>query len=299
MKIFVTGATGYIGGTLAHQLVAAGHAVTGLARTAERGAALAAAGITPVIGTLDDVALLAEQAGRADAVVNAAHADHRASVEALLGALRGTHKAFVHTSGAGIVADCAGGAASDAVYDEDTPVHPLPLRVPRVQLIDFILAANGEGVRASVVAPPMVYGTGTGLHRDSMQIPMMARDAAASGAARYVGAGENRWSHVHVEDLGALYVRILESAAPGQLYYAEYAELSMREIASAIHRALGLPGEARSMSVEDAIQVHGEVMATYSFGSNCRVRARHAREQLGWLPKQPGLAEWIATELRC
>ncbi len=297
MKVFITGATGYIGGTLANRLLAAGHEVAGLVRSDDGARALERLGIEPIHGTLDDGPLLAEQARAADAVVSAAHADHRSSVESLLRALHGTGKIFVHTSGAGIVADCAGGEASDAVYDEGTPVHPLPLRLARVQLIDAILAANAEDVRAHVVAPPMVYGTGTGVHRDSMQIPMMARDARAQGAARYVGAGANRWSHVHVEDLASLYVRILESDAPGALHYAELGESSMRDIANAIHRALDLPGQACSMTIAQAVEAHGEVMANYSFGSNCRVRARRARESLGWSPQQEGLMAWIDREL--
>lgn len=299
MKVFVTGATGYIGGTLAHALMARGHEVVGLARSDERAQALAAQGIEPVVGTLDDAPLLAAQAMRCDAVVSAAHADHRGSVEALLEGLKGSGKVFVHTSGAGIVADCAGGEVREPVYADDTPVHPLPRRVERVRLNDFILQAGAAaGVRASVVAPPMVYGTGTGLHRDSMQIPMMARDAQAHGHARYVGAGTNLWSHVHVEDLAALYRQIVESPLPGRFYYAECDELSMRTIAQSVHEALGFAGQAQSMTVEDAIAAHGEVMATYSFGSNCRVQARRARDELGWSPVQPGLLAHIASSLR-
>ena len=90
-------------------------------------------------------------------------------------------------------------------------MHPLPRRVERVHLKEFILSACGRGVCASVIAPPMVCGPGTGLHSDGMQIPTMARDALASGDARYVRAGTNRWSHVHVQDLADRYVRLLES----------------------------------------------------------------------------------------
>src|SRR5947208_7835166 len=99
MKIFCTGASGYIGGSVATHLVTAGHQVTGLVRSAEKADAVRAFGIEPVMGTLDDAPVLAQAARAADVVVNAASADHRSAVESLLGALAGSGKPFIHTSG--------------------------------------------------------------------------------------------------------------------------------------------------------------------------------------------------------
>lgn len=111
MKVFVTGAAGFIGGSIATALVKAGHQVTGLVRSTDQEQAMLALGITPVLGALDDSALLARQAQQADAVINAASSDHRGAVQALLDALRGSGKVFLHTSGSSIVGDASGGKA--------------------------------------------------------------------------------------------------------------------------------------------------------------------------------------------
>jgi nucleoside-diphosphate-sugar epimerase len=163
MNVFLLGAAGYIGGSVATVLRAAGHDVRGLVRSAERAAQVRAHGIEPVIGTLADAELIAGCARAADAVVHAANADDRPSVEAILGALAGTGKPFIHTSGSGIVADAAGGEATDRIYDDDTPVLPLPARAARVALNADILAAAATGLNSVVIAPPMIYGRGTGV----------------------------------------------------------------------------------------------------------------------------------------
>src|ERR1044072_2902923 len=140
MKIFCTGASGYIGGTVAANLAAAGHHVTGLVRSADKAAALGPFSIEPVMGTLDDAGILAQAAKAADVVVNAASADHKGAVDALLGALAGTGKPFIHTSGSSIVGTRAQGQRSDAIFDEDTPITPIPARAARVALNEHILS---------------------------------------------------------------------------------------------------------------------------------------------------------------
>jgi nucleoside-diphosphate-sugar epimerase len=140
----------------------------------------------------------------------------------------------------------------------------------------------------------MVYGHGTGLHRDSMQIPMLMADARRHGHARHVGAGANRWSSVHVADLASLYLHIVQSPGGGDFYYAEGGEHSMGTIAQAVHQALGFAGLAVPITIDQATEAFGELMATYSFGSNCRVRALRARQKLGWAPAMPGLLAFLA-----
>src|SRR3954464_14796633 len=132
MKIFCTGASGYIGGSVAPHPAASGHQVTGLVRSAEKAGAVRGHGIEPVLGSLDDAEILTQAARAADIVVNAASADHKGAVVALLDALAGSGKPLIHTSGSSIIGTRAGGERSDAVFDEDTPFTPSPARVARV-----------------------------------------------------------------------------------------------------------------------------------------------------------------------
>ena len=113
MKVFLTGASGYIGGSVAAALIADGHEVRGLVRSKEKADLVAARGVEPVIGSLDDADLLRAEARACDAVVNAASSDHRGAVEALISGLSGSGKAFIHSSGSSIVADLAMGEPSD------------------------------------------------------------------------------------------------------------------------------------------------------------------------------------------
>ena len=295
MKVFLTGATGYIGGTVAVALIAAGHEVVGLVRPEKQSLedALKAKGIKPVFGSLDDNALLTDMANQADAVINAANVDHRGSTETFLSALNGTNKPYIQTSGSGITADMAGGEPTEAIYEDDDVIIPLPARAARIAINNYVLAAAANGIRTAVIAPPMIYGQGTGLNPNSIQVPAMIKVAKKSGAAKYVGRGENRWSNVHVEDLADLYVAVLERGQAGAFYYAENGENSLREVAMAISRMLGYGNRAESLTVPQAIMEYGELMTNLSFGSNSRVRARRAHEELGWFGKRASLLDDI------
>ena len=297
MNIFMTGAAGYIGGTVARRLIEDGHELRGLVRDAEKGGGLAAFGVEPVIGTLDDAALLVAEARRADAVINTASSDHRGAVEALLEGLAGSNKPFIHTSGSSIVADDAhGDVASDRIHDEDTPIEPVPGKQARVAIDRTIRDASRRGVRSIVVCPTMIYGNGLGLSRDSAQIPGLARRAKASGVVRHVGRGLNVWSNVHVEDVADLYRLALAKAPAGAFYFAENGEASYREICAAIARRLGL-GEPQAWPFEEAAKELGENSAAYTFGSNSRVRGKRSRSELGWQPKHSSAMKWIEAEM--
>lgn len=293
MRIFLTGANGYIGGTVAAKLLAKGHQVSGLVRDQAKAGRLEARGITPVLGNLDDTDLLTSEVRKADVAINIANIDHRPSADAFLEGVRGTGKMFIQAGGSAIVADCAGGEATDAVYEDDTPVHPLPLRVVRNELRKHVLAAAKDGAHTVMIAPPMIYGAGLGLNPDSIQIPRMIAVARKHGIAKYVGKSANRWSNVHVEDLADLYLTAMERAPAGAYYYAENGENSMLEICQAISRMLGYGGKTASMSLEEAAAEYGDVPANYSFGSNSRVRAIRARKELGWTPSRRALLDEI------
>jgi nucleoside-diphosphate-sugar epimerase len=297
MNIFMTGAAGYIGGTVARRLIEDGHELRGLVRDSEKGRKLAAFGVEPVIGTLDDAAILSAEARRADAVINTASSDHRGAVDAFLEGLAGSNKPFIHTSGSSIVADDAhGDVASDRIYDEDTPIEPVPGKQARVAIDRTIRDASRRGVRSIVLCPTMIYGNGLGLARDSAQIPGLAKWAKAVGVVRHVGKGANIWSNVHVEDVADLYRLALAKAPAGAFYFAESGEASYREICAAIARRLGL-GEPQVWSFEEAAKDLGENSAAYTFGSNSRVRARRARSELGWQPGHSSATAWIEAEL--
>jgi nucleoside-diphosphate-sugar epimerase len=293
MKIFCTGASGYIGGSVAADLAKAGHQVTGLVRSNDKADAVRAFGIEPVMGTLDDAPILARAAQAADVVVNAASADHRGAVTALLDALAGSGKAFVHTSGSSIVGTQSRGERSDDVFDEDTPVTPSPARVARVELNHFILAAHDKGCRPVIVCPSLIYGIGHGAGRDSVQVPLLIKLAKKRGNAAHAGPGENIWSNVHIDDLVPLYVSAIEKAPAGSFYFAEDGELSMREACFAINRMLGFAGPPSAMTMQEAASEWGEGTAENTMASNSRVRARRARSELGWRPKARGLIEEI------
>ena len=186
MRIFLTGANGFIGGAAASALVAHGHSVRGLVRNKTRVDAAAAQGIEAVVGSLDDAELLQAEAQAADAVVNAASSDHRGAVEALLAGLSGSDKPFIHSSGCSIVADLAMGEPSDRIFDETTPIEPVTERAARVAIDRMVLDA--PGIRSVVLCNTMIYGSALGTPAHSVQIPALVRQAKASGSRVTSGA---------------------------------------------------------------------------------------------------------------
>ena len=293
MKIFITGASGYIGGSVAAALMAAGHQVSGLARSNDATAALAKLGMTPVRGTLDDAEVLAKAAYEADATVNAANAGHRAAAEAILKALADSNKIFLHTDGSSIVGTRTRGELIEKVFDEDTPFAPTPQRAPRVEIDNMVRRAAGNGVRSVVIGPSLIYGLGRGLNPRSIQVPWLIQVAKKFGVAKHIGPGENRWANVHIDDLTTMYVLAIEKAPAGAFYYAENGENSMREVCEAISRMLGQGGRTQSMTVEEAADEWGDGPANDTMGSNSRVRAKRARAELNWRPKARSLIEEI------
>lgn len=296
MNVFVTGAAGFIGGSIATGLVQAGHNVTGLVRSAEQADELKALGMNAVIGTLDDSQLLAQQARAADAVINAASSDHRGAVEALLDALRGSTKVFLHTSGSSIVGDASGGKSSDVIYYEDNLPEPTVDKADRVAIDNLVLAAAQDGVNSAVVCNTLIYGHSLGVKRDSVQLPRLLKQARKSGVVRHVGSGQNIWSNVHIEDVVALYLLALTRNVPGTFYFVESGEASFIDMTTAMAEALNL-GKPQDWPLQDAEAEWGYEMANYGLGSNSRVRGKHARELLGWVPKRTSVVEWIRREM--
>jgi nucleoside-diphosphate-sugar epimerase len=297
MKVLVTGATGYIGGSVAEGLVASGHQVVGLVRPTESAKAslLKGRGIESVFGDLDDSETLTKAALAADAVVHAANADHSGAVVTLLAALELSGKTLIHTTGSAIVADSADGEfGSSVVFTEDSYFEPVPFRRARVIANRLVRRASiDKGIRSIIICPSMIYGMGRGLQPDSDQLPKLAALSKQLGAGVYFGKGLNRYSNVHIDDLVALYVLALKRAPGGSFFFAENGSASFREIAEMISRSLGFDGKTVSVSIEELVRKYGAA-GRYGMTSNSLVSAVNAR-RLGWSPKAPSLSEYFES----
>jgi nucleoside-diphosphate-sugar epimerase len=293
MRFFVTGATGYIGGSITERLRDLGHDVSGLVRSEEKALQLKKRGITPINGSLEDAAILTNAARQADATINAASADHREVIETLVSALERSGKLLIHTSGSSIVADDADGEfESSVVYTEDTYFEPAPNRQSRVTINRLVRQAGiDKGIRTVVICPAMIYGAGRGLQPDSDQLPKLMALSKQLGAGIYFGKGLNRYSNVHIDDLVDLYLLAIDKAPAASFFFAESGHASFKEIAELISRSLGCGGKTQSLSVKLLVQQFGE-SARYGVASNSRVSAVNAR-RLGWSPKGPSLADVI------
>ncbi len=267
MNIFITGTGGFIGGSIAARLARDGYTVRGLIRRAEQREALERLGIEAVVGSLDDTALLAAEARAANAVINAASSDHRGAVEALIGALEGSNKPLLHTSGSSVVGNaCDGDNSTDHIYTEDNLPEPTADKAARVAIDDLVLAASERGVRSSVLCNTLIYGHGAVPGTASVQLPRLERQAKKSGIVRHVGRGLNTWSNVHIDDVVDVYRRALDKSPAGTFYFVESGEANFRDMSAAMAKKLNLHGT-------------------------------RARTLLGWAPKRTSVIEWIETEL--
>jgi len=295
MKIFITGASGYIGGSVAVHLRDQGHEVTGLVRTEAAAAGLARLGLASMIGHLADTDVISRAVQASDAVINTAEADDVELLKPLLAALSGTGKGLIHTSGSSIVVDDAqGDVASSTIFDDDAAYTPMPHRLDRIA-VDRLVRTAGvtDGIRAAVICPTMVYGDGRGLKRDSHQIPMLIAKSRSLEAGVYVGNGAPIWSNLFIGDLVTLYELAVEKAPSGAFFFAENGEATFLEIAEEIGRSLRPSGATESWSLDDAVAEVGPV-ARVALSTNCRVRATNARRLLGWAPDGPALSEILA-----
>lgn len=296
MKIFVTGAGGFIGGTVAAHLIQHGHHVVGLVRRPEQADELKKLGIEPVIGSLDDRAALIAQARLADSVINAANSDHRGAVEALIEGLDGSGKTLLHTSGSSIVGDASGGEGTEVIYFEDKLPEPTADKAARVDIDNLVLKSAERGIRSSVLCNTLIYGHGALPSARSVQLPRLIAQARKSGIVRHVGPGRNIWSNAHIDDVAEAYLRALEKTVAGTFYFIESGEASFREMTTAMAAALGL-GAPQDWPLEEAIKEWGYEMASYGLGSNSRVRGKRARELLAWKPERTSVTDWISNEM--
>jgi nucleoside-diphosphate-sugar epimerase len=290
MRIFVTGASGFVGSAVVRELLGAGHRVLGLVRSDEAAAALTAQGAEAQRGTLEDLDSLRAGAAAADGVIHTAFnhdfsrfADNcaldRRAIEALGETLKGFGRPLVVTSG---LAHLARGRL--ALETDLPPVDPQAYpRVSEATAMGFL----NQGVRAMAVRlAPTTHGVG-----DHGFVPYLIRFAREAGFAAYVEDGQNRWSAVHRLDAAALFRLAVERGEAGARYHAVAEEgLPFRQIAEAIGRGLGLP--VRSLTREEAA-VHLKWLAGFA-ALDMPASSAWTRGQLGWVPTGPGLMADLA-----
>ncbi|SDA36509.1 SDR family oxidoreductase [Sphingomonas sp. NFR15] len=285
MRVFLTGATGFIGSRIVPELLAAGHQVLGLTRSDAGARALEAAGAEAFHGTLEDPDGLAAGAAQADAVIHTAF-DHDFAnfvancakdarvITALGQALKGSDRPLVITSGTGMGNAVPGQPATEDAFVADNPNPRVLSEKTGAELIE-------AGVNVSVVRLPQVHDTEKqGLVTPYIEITREKRLAA------YVGEGRNRWPAAHVLDVAKLYVLALDAAEPGARYHASDEEgVAARDIAEAVGAGLGVP--VASLTAEQA-QAHFGWLGLFA-GIDMPSSSAWTRQRLGWRPSGPGM----------
>jgi nucleoside-diphosphate-sugar epimerase len=284
MRVFLTGASGWIGSVVARELMAAGHSVVGLVRSEEKGAALAAVGGTVLVGSLNDLETLRQGARNADGIIHTAFgldisrigdlaAEDKAAIETFGEVFAGSARPIIVTDG---FLHLTGDKAQETDRPEVMPAFPRASQQTAFALAD-------RGIHANVVRNPRsVHGKG----ETHGFVPMLAAVARAKGVSAYVGDGTNLWPAVHHLDAARVYRLALERGARGEAYHAVAEEgVPYRDIAEAIGRQLGLP--ARSLTPQEA-EAHFGPLATWVC-NNGPASNEWTRNTLGWTPEQVGI----------
>ncbi|QHS59661.1 SDR family oxidoreductase [Chitinophaga agri] len=285
MRIFVTGATGFIGSAIVQDLIKAGHEVLGLARNDAAAQALVAAGAAVHRGSLEDLESLRQGAAASDSVVHTAFnhdfsrykdncEDDRHVIEALGNALAGTDRPLVVTSGTAIVVQDRFAA------EEDRPASAM--HVPRAASEEAAAALAARGINVSILRlPPSVHGDG-----DRGFVPALIQVAREKGVAAYIADGANRWPAVHRLDAASAYRLILEKGEARPVFHAVHDEgVAFKAIATVIGSQLNLP--VVSISREQAA-AHFGWLSMFA-GLDVPATSVQTRAWLNWQPTQPGL----------
>jgi len=326
--IFITGATGFIGGAVLERLL--GHpkrdtfVITALVRSVDKAKTLNTLGVNTVVASLSDLDKLTEHASASNVIINTADADHLEAVKAILRGLKLRHDKtgevpiYIHTSGTGVLAEDARGLRdTDIVYVDTNPeqIESLPDTAPHRPVDLEIVSADKEGyVRTYIVLPPTVYGIATGKLRDlgisnphSIQIPIAIKASLDRGQGGVIGEGKNIWAHVEIHELAEFFEILLDASLSspntphGRLgyYFAENGEYKLYDLAKAYSQVLydlgkGTSPHPTSFTAEEAQKYFGGPW----LGSNARCKAERARA-LGWKPTKTtkDLLESVRSEV--
>jgi nucleoside-diphosphate-sugar epimerase len=300
MKVFVTGASGWIGFATVKALLASGHQVRGLVRSDEGAAKVEAAGATAVRGDLDDLELLRREASAADGVIHlgnkhdwanqaATNTTEHHAVKTLCDALAGTGKPFALASGAGAIVD-------GHIHNEDDPSPWHGIESPRGGSENLAVEYVAKGVRVSALRyPPTVHGTidDNGVTRAwGGFIPLVIQAARTTGVSGYPGDGTTHWSACHVDDAARANVLALEKARAGfRAHIVADEAITTRAIAEAVGASLKLP--VKSIPADEVDKHFGFI--GFFFAMDRSASSAKTRQVLGWAPTHPSLLEDIAA----
>ncbi|KAJ8509377.1 hypothetical protein ONZ45_g8454 [Pleurotus djamor] len=322
LNVFITGATGYIGGTIVSRLLekyTSGQlTINALVRSAHKTAQLSALGIKPIIGSLDDLDILQKLASEADVVISAANSDHMPSILAILKGQKelfermGVRPILIHTSGAGVGAVFSGGMSSDAPTYVDSDAEQMKTLDPNsihrnvdLKLVEADLAGPSQlgYTKTYIVLPSSVFGVAESelprlgiSNAHSVFPPLHIRASIRRGNGGMIGNGSNVWHNVHIEDLGDLYLLLFKDVTVNPdadhgvngYYFAENGNVTHYEVAQAISQALvslrvGMSPEPTQFSREEELRYFGKVGSAF-LGSTSRCLSAHSRV-LGWEPR--------------
>jgi nucleoside-diphosphate-sugar epimerase len=289
MKIFITGATGFIGHTVARALRRRGHEVWGLARSEEKAKRLWAEEIRPVVGDLRKHDSYLASVSEADVTIHAAaemskdmSEIDRQAVERIVNAQKETNRqrTFIYTSGCWVY----GNTGVERAH-EGSQLRPIPLIAWRPAVEELALRAGSDRLSAVVMRPGCVYG------RSGSITATWFESAEKEGAARFVGDGNNRFAMVHVEDLADAYARAVDKRVKGEIFnVVDRSRYTVREMASAASRAAGKGGEARAWAVAEAQKVMPPPFVE-ALTLDQHLDAWKAVNVLGWNPRFGGFVD--------
>ncbi len=290
MKVFITGATGYIGFAVSKALRRAGHQVYGLTRSQKKVQMLQSNEIHPVIGNMQDSKSFSEVAETCDLLIHAAVDYENDTVELdkhtvhsiiEMGKKGSQPKTFIYTSGCWVVGNTGWKAANEA-----TPLKPTPSVMWRPEVEQMVLQSNS--VKGLVIRPGCVYGERGGLPG------MWFNGAVNEQKLSVVGDGSNHWTMIHVEDLADAYARIAESGLRGEVFnISDRSRYTVKELAEAVARATFYEGDIEYQPLEEAVRMMGPVAEALALDQH--VDSRKAVNLLGWQPKFGGFVDDVET----